>query len=102
MRITPGIRDVCPVVRAPRHRLVAIGVTGAELDRVQPVGVEVIFTVAAEGPLGALAVLEVIHDRTEIEVVRIGKAASRLVDVGRITERNPGITARRIERGIRE
>ena len=101
-RIGPGIGDVRPVIRAPRHRLVAIGVPGTELDRVKPVGVEIILTVASEGPLGALAILEVIHDRTKIIVVRIGKAARRLVDVGRITERYPRIPARRVERSVRE
>src|SRR5688572_25770376 len=94
LRIAPCVRDVCPVVRTPRHRLIAIGITRTELDRVQPVGVEIILTVASEGPLRSLALLEVIHDRTKIEVVRIGKAARRLVDVGRITERYPRIRAR--------
>ena len=52
-------------------KLLAVRIASAELEAAQPVGVEILLAVAAQRELVALAVLEVVHDRPEVPVVRV-------------------------------
>ncbi len=98
----PVVGDVAPVEGAVAHRLLPIGVAHADLQGIQPAGVELILSIHAGGGFTARAVLNVVHHVVVAIVVGVAQTAWRLVDVGRVEQGHDRPRARRIQAEVGE